>query len=58
MRNCPDIPKLNSLFGLCLVFLFVVVVSLVVVFVVVVFVVVVKDKGGRVVSDFNERGEV
>ena len=41
VRNCPDVPILNSLFGLCLVVVFVVVVFVVVVFVVVVLVVVV-----------------
>ena len=42
VRNCPDVPIINSLFGLCLVVVvFVVVVSIVVVFVVVVIVVIV-----------------
>ena len=41
VRNCPDVPISNSLFGLCLVVVFVVVVFVVIVFFVVVFVVIV-----------------
>ena len=41
VRNCPDVPILNSLFGLCLVVVFVVVVFVVVVVIFVVVVLVV-----------------
>ena len=52
VRNCPDVPIINSLFGLCLVvvfvvFVFVVVVSVVVVFVVICFVVQTLKKNYR-----------
>ena len=41
VRNCPDVPISNSLYGICLVVVFVVVVIVVIVFVVVVSVVIV-----------------
>ena len=40
MRNCPDVPILNFLFGLCLIVVFVVVLFVVIVLIVVVLVVV------------------